>query len=99
MPRFYLSKRIGAIIEAANEEESKDRFEHYVNEATEDEFEVKVREIQPWEDLDEDELYPYWVDLNSPEIAAPTREEALKLAIAMISTGELEIKIVNVEEA
>lgn len=102
MPSYYISRRIGAIIEAADETQAQDEFGRYVAEATEDQFDLQIRERQPWEgDTIPGTVLPeFWVDFNSPRIQAPDIEAAKKLAMEMFMTGELdgELEIVEVEE-
>lgn len=102
MPRYYISRRIGTIIEAADEVQAQDNFGQYVNEATEDQFDLEIREMQPWEEdtIPGGVLPEFWVDFNSPRINAPDLQAAKKLAMEMFRTGELdgELEIVDVEE-
>ena len=103
MPRYYISRRIGTIIEAADEVQAQDDFGQYVSEATEDQFDLEIREMEPWEgDTIPGSVLPeFWVDFNSPRINAPDQDAATRLAMAMLRTGELqaELKVVDVEEA
>lgn len=102
MPTYYISRRIGTIIEAADETQAQDEFGRYVAEATEDQFDLQIRERQPWEGdtIPGGALPEFWVDFNSPRIQAPDIEAAKKLAMEMFMSGELdgELEIVEVEE-
>jgi len=84
-------------VEASDMGEALDTFAQILRdpETTENQYTLEIREVQPWED---DEEQPEWfLDVQSLQVYAPTEDDAYRLGKAKLATGETRALIYGAE--